>query len=200
MASHEHDHAHKGDGPAPLRFGEGVALFLWGLAEASFFFLPPEMLITFIGLQRRFRAVLTGMGWTLAGALAGALLMFSWGSGTSLKVITAFMGALPDISRAMVQEVLQALQTGGGAAALSGIMQLLPSKLFSALAPHAGLGLADYLTWFTLSQLLWLGLAAALSLLLGWLWRKLLPAVSVFWPWLVFWAAYLALWFWRLPS
>ena len=186
--------------PASLRFGEAVGLFLWGLAEASFFFLPPEMLLTWIAVQRRGRAAFWGVLATLAGALAGALLMYSWGSGTSLKVITAFMGALPDISRAMVRDALQALQTGGGAAAFGGIMQLLPSKLFSTLAPHAGLALSSYLAWFTLAQLLWLGLAAGVALLFGALWRRLLPGVSIFWPWLAFWTVYLALWFWRLPA
>jgi len=48
--------------------GVGLAAFLWGLAEATCFFIVPDVLLSFIAL-RRLRTALLCCGLALAGAL-----------------------------------------------------------------------------------------------------------------------------------
>ena len=182
------------------RFAEGVGMFLWSLAEASFLFILPEVFLTWIAMQRRWRAVLAAMAWGLAGAAAGALLMYFWGAGTSLKVISAFLSVIPGVSRGLIQEALQLMQLNGAAGILSGMLQGAPGKVFAALAAHAGLGAGAMLAFFLLARAVLFAAFAALAWGLAALWRRLLPAISPVWAWGMAWAAFHALWFFIIPA
>ena len=185
--------------PPPLRFGEGVSMFLWSLAEASFLFILPEVLLTFFAVQGRRRAVLMAMLWGLVGAVAGALLMYSWGGGTSVKVMTAFLDVIPGITRDMVHEVLRLLQLAGMPAVFVGMMQGIPGKLFAALSPQTGIALGQFLLVFLFARAVLFTVAAAFAWGAAAIWRRLLPAISPLWAWGLFWLAFHALWFFGLP-
>ncbi len=185
--------------PASLRFGEGVGMFLFSLAEASFLFILPEVLLTFFAVQGRKRAVLTAIAWGLAGAFFGALLMYSWGAGASLKVKAAFLGVIPGITRDMAHEVLQLLQLAGLPAVFVGMLQGIPGKMLAALSPHAGLGLGQFILVFLAARLVLFTVAASLAWAIAAIWRRLLPRISPLWGWGAFWLAFHALWFFGLP-
>lgn len=108
--------------------------FGWGLAEATFFFIVPDVLITRIALQDFRRALLASLV-----ALAGALL-----GGTALWLISDYergpellyrLTYLPGISGELVAATGQAMLTEGSSALLSGTLRGHPYKLF---AIHAG--------------------------------------------------------------
>src|SRR5437764_358085 len=52
---------------------------LWGLAEATLFFLVPDVYLSAVGLGN-LRAALEGCLWALAGALTGGVAMYFWGA------------------------------------------------------------------------------------------------------------------------
>jgi hypothetical protein len=59
----------------------------WGLAEATLFFLVPDILITWVALTSLRRALLSSL-WVLAGALAGGCLMHLSGASRPDQALT----------------------------------------------------------------------------------------------------------------
>ena len=57
-----------------------AAAFAWGFAEATLFFVVPDVWLTLIAVRRGLRPALVACGWALAGALAGGLAMYAWGA------------------------------------------------------------------------------------------------------------------------
>jgi membrane protein YqaA with SNARE-associated domain len=54
-----------------------LASFAWGLAESTFFFFVPDVVLTFSAL-RNYRMALRAAVAALAGALIGGTLMYAW--------------------------------------------------------------------------------------------------------------------------
>ena len=52
---------------------------IWGFAEATLFFIVPDVWLTLIAVRRGLVPALAACGWALAGALAGGLAMYAWG-------------------------------------------------------------------------------------------------------------------------
>jgi membrane protein YqaA with SNARE-associated domain len=101
----------------------------WGLAEATLFFLVPDVWLTWLALEaprRAFRACL----WALAGALAGGLLMFAWGAADGAGAEAA-LDAVPGVSPAMIAGVRSELAVGGAAALFLGPLRGVPYKLYA---------------------------------------------------------------------
>src|SRR6185436_11985528 len=73
-----------------------VLAFLWGLGEATFFFIVPDVLLTLIACRALRPAMKTTVA-TLIGALAGGALMYTMGA---LEPATArgFLEHIPAIS------------------------------------------------------------------------------------------------------
>lgn len=131
-----------GPGPVP-RLGLSAACFTWGLAEATFFFLVPDVLLSWVALDQP-RAAWQGCWRALAGALVGGTAMYLWGSVDVQAALTLLEG-IPAISRAMCDEVAQALQTDGLLAMILGPIQGTPYKVFAVQAGAAHLGWFDFL-------------------------------------------------------
>jgi membrane protein YqaA with SNARE-associated domain len=75
-----------------------LALF-WGFAEATLFFIVPDVLLSAIAVWRGRRSALHGTAWTIAGAVLGGLLMYGWSVCDFLGVV-AMLDRLPAISPA----------------------------------------------------------------------------------------------------
>jgi membrane protein YqaA with SNARE-associated domain len=52
-----------------------AAAALWGFAEATLFFIVPDVLLSIIAVRRGRRPAWIAMAWTIAGAIAGGALM-----------------------------------------------------------------------------------------------------------------------------
>lgn len=119
--------------PARRRGLYGLA-FAWGLAEATFFFFVPDILITRIAL-RDLRTSLIAAFWALTGALLGGLsLWIAAQRGASLPLLALF-DLLPGISRELLAETARAVESQGAMALFGGAWRGQPYKLF---AVHAG--------------------------------------------------------------
>jgi membrane protein YqaA with SNARE-associated domain len=139
----------------------------WGFAEASLFFLVPDVWLSRVALDSPRRA-LRGCLWALAGALGGGALMWAWG-GAAPATAEAALDSVPGISAAMVAGVRAELAGIGWSALFLGPATGTPYKIYAVEAGILGRGLLPLLAVsvparllrFVLVTLLAAGLARA---------------------------------------
>jgi membrane protein YqaA with SNARE-associated domain len=120
-----------------------LSALLWGLAEATLFFIVPDVLLTVIAL-RRLRAALVGCAWATAGALAGGLLMYGWGTAAPAYA-WQILDYVPGIGVALQTSVRDAMARNGLAALFLGPLTGTPYKLYAVAAGQQGQSLAAFL-------------------------------------------------------
>lgn len=113
--------------------GIGLAA-LWGLGEATFFFIIPDVFLSLVAVlqwPRTGRHVLSA----IAGALLGGALLFHWAAADHQKALAA-IARVPFIRERMLTEVDEGFQTQGLYALLWGSLQGIPYKLYAVQAPQ----------------------------------------------------------------
>ncbi len=103
--------------------------FAWGFAEATFFFLVPDVAITFIAL-RSLAAGLRGTIAALIGALIGGALMYSWGH-RAPDAARAFLTRVPAIHGHLLDNVREELDRRGLLAMMLGALRGTPYKIYA---------------------------------------------------------------------
>jgi len=138
--------------------GLNLIALLWGFSEATFFFIVPDVLLSFIALKSRQKATRICF-WTLSGALAGGTIMFTWGA---LHEASAdhFLVQVPAISNHLIQEVDRQVETIGSMATFAGPLTGKPYKVYAVHAGSAELNLAIFLLLSIPARLLRFLLAA----------------------------------------
>ena len=101
----------------------------WGLAEATFFFLVPDVYLTFVAL-RGLRAGLKAAAAALGGALMGGSLMYFWGL-HSPHMALAFLSHIPGIHDPLIARARVQLEGRGLVAVLLGPLQGMPYKIYA---------------------------------------------------------------------
>lgn len=124
----------------------GTALglaFLWGFAEATFFFIVPDV---YLGLMALFhwRRGLWATGAAVAGAMIGGALMFSLAAANP-AALEQFLLRIPGIGAPMVQAVAQQLDTGSLWALVAGPLGGIPYKIYAVQAGAQHLSLPLFL-------------------------------------------------------
>jgi membrane protein YqaA with SNARE-associated domain len=112
-----------------------LAALAWGFAEATLFFLVPDVLLTWIALSDA-RAAWRACLWALAGALLGGLLMFAWGWFDHASALAA-LDYVPAVSAEMCEDVAEQLREDGARALFVGPATGTPYKIYAVQAPHA---------------------------------------------------------------
>lgn len=133
-----------------------LVTFLWGVAEATFFFIVPDVALTFIGavdLKRGMQACL----YATAGALVGGVILFAWGD-ADREAARAAMDRVPAVSAEMLDTVEEQLESSGPLATFVGAFSGTPYKLYAVSAPGAGIGLIPFLLVGAGARLLRFGL------------------------------------------
>jgi membrane protein YqaA with SNARE-associated domain len=115
----------------------------WGFAEATLFFVVPDVHLTALAL-RDVRAGLWASLWAAAGALAGGALMWAWGAGAP-EVAAATLERVPAVGQAMRARVHLELVEQGWAAVLLGPTSGTPYKLYAATSGALGMSLGGLL-------------------------------------------------------
>jgi membrane protein YqaA with SNARE-associated domain len=138
-----------------------LALF-WGFAEATLFFIVPDVLLSAIAVWRGRRAARRGTAWTIAGAVLGGLLMYGWSVCDFLGVV-AMLDRLPAISPAMIMGVRDALGRSGAGGMVIGALTGVPYKIYAVMAPQVGVSLATFLAVSVPARALRFVLVVALS-------------------------------------
>ena len=167
---------------------------LWGFAEATLFFVVPDVFLTLVALRDR-RAGLLACGAATAGAVVGGLLMYLWGR-TDAGEASAALLAVPGIGRGMIQGVRSSLDSTGLLALFLGPLSGTPYKIYAVMSGDMGLGLAMFLVVsvpargvrFIILTLAtsWVSRRPLAAWTLG---RKRIAAIAL---WIVFYALYFA--------
>lgn len=103
---------------------------LWGFAEATFFFIVPDVWISLVALSSLHDG-LAACGYSLIGAILGGIIMYRWGK-VDLKAANDFMVHIPAIRPKDIQEVRASLQKSGVFAVLLGPLLGIPYKIYAA--------------------------------------------------------------------
>lgn len=116
---------------------------LWGLAEATAFFIVPDVLLSWLALRSPrsgFIACLYG----LAGALVGGTVMWIWAT-LDPQSARRLIASLPAIDTAMIASVHQQVADRGLGALFLGPLRGVPYKIYAVEAATLGQGLAVFL-------------------------------------------------------
>lgn len=113
---------------------------LWGAAEASLFFVVPDVVIGYVALRRGWRLGLAAAAGAALGAVLGGAVIYLW-SAQSPRALAA-VEAVPAVSRSMVETARSEIRRDGWLpAALRGPLTSTPYKVYAALAPEARVSL-----------------------------------------------------------
>lgn len=117
--------------------------FFWGLAEATLFFIVPDVLFTFLALFDPSLAYWSCL-FALTGALIGGGLMYQWGKknfGLAVRIVES----LPGISNGLVQREKANLGKKKLWAILLGPLKGVPYKIYAICAPSSDISLSQFL-------------------------------------------------------
>lgn len=169
--------------------------FIWGLADATFFFVVPDAILTHLALRNFRRAILASL-WATAGVLlGGTALWFAARHGHTQDLLNAF-DWLPGISRDLMVLTAQSLNLNGLSAVATGTVIGQPLKIYAVHAGAQNVALGPFLAVAATSHLTRFALTSSAAWLLA---RALRDRPEAFllrvhvYAWIGFYAAYFAL-------
>jgi membrane protein YqaA with SNARE-associated domain len=109
------------------------AAFICGLAEATFFFIVPDVFLSFVAILDWPRTWKDSLA-AIAGALLGGVLLFHWASSNSAEAHAA-LARVPLIRENMFAKVDDGFRNQGLLSVLLGSVSGLPYKLYAVEAP-----------------------------------------------------------------
>lgn len=115
---------------------------IWGLFEATVFFIIPDVIVTFIGLSGYKRA-LWGAVWALVGAIIGGTMMYFFGV-YQFDWIAGVVADVPAISEEMMESVRLSLESEGLIAMIFGPTKGIPYKIYAIYASSVEIGFAAF--------------------------------------------------------
>jgi membrane protein YqaA with SNARE-associated domain len=178
------------------RHALNIAAFAWGFAEATLFFIVPDVLLSYIGLKRGAKAGAIASVAAAIGAGAGGVVMALW-SLADPEAARAAVLAVPAISEAMAARAEAEMAENWFVATLLGPLSSTPFKVYAVLAPHAGASVPAFALAGIVARLpRFLVVAAGTALIARWLGRWLSER-QLLWvligAWLLFYAVFFAL-------
>jgi membrane protein YqaA with SNARE-associated domain len=108
---------------------EAAISFVWGLAEATVFFIIPDVFLTLVAC-RSLRRALEGTLFALAGALVGGTVMFSFGLDAPERA-RALLDAVPAIQPGLIADVRAQLESQGLLGMALGPARGTPYKIYA---------------------------------------------------------------------
>jgi len=123
--------------------GVNLIALLWGLAEATLFFIVPDVWLSGISLYNLKKALMASL-FCLAGALLGGMAIYLWGLYSPVTAIET-IARVPAINMEMLVRVQQNLSVEGVWAILFGPLSGTPYKTYAAQAASAGIGWLPFL-------------------------------------------------------
>ena len=106
--------------------------FFWGLAEATLFFIVPDVALSVVALKGVDIGLVACL-YALGGALVGGTIMYYWGR-TNIEKVTNILIMIPAIRPKDIEKVSSDLQKSGVIAILFGPILGIPYKIYAAYA------------------------------------------------------------------
>jgi hypothetical protein len=180
--------------------GSPVALLIgavWGFAEATLFFIVPDVWLGFVAIfARRWAGGVVVAA--IVGAAIGSVVLWYW-SLASGPVVSRLLLELPGLNEVDLVQARGALVSQGAPAIAFAWLQAVPIKVYVHEAALVGVPLADVLAYVAFNRLVRLGLVVALAAVVGRVLETMIRAraavavVGYVVLWLGLYAAYYAL-------
>lgn len=181
------------------RHALNIAAFVWGIAEATLFFIVPDVLLSYVGLKRGPRAAAVASTFAALGAACGGVLMFWWSSHDPTAARGAVL-AVPAISEAMAAHAEAAMADNWFVATLLGPLSSTPFKLYAILAPHAGASLPAFALASVAARLPRFLIVSVGTALIGRGLRRWLSETQLQWLLIGAWLLFYVVFFARMPN
>lgn len=169
---------------------------IWGFAEATLFFIVPDVWIGLLALFS-WRAGLRAVAWAVMGALIGGALMYGVGANVDRQRGARLLEAVPAISPAMIERVEEEMRQRGPASMLLGPLQGTPYKIYAWTGGVQEQPLGAMLLWTLPARGARFLLVAVVAALYGGLVRRITPRIGwLLGPYLLAWTLFYAGYFW----
>ena len=167
----------------------------WGFAEATFFFVVPDVWLGFVALYAP-RRTPTTLAAIVAGAAAGVTVLYL-ATLVAADALTSAVLTMPGIGPADLEQARVRLAEDGVMAILTALIEGRPIKLYALAAALDGLGLVELVLFAVLNRLVRLVIVGVVLGSVGWAGRSIIArrprAVAVLYvlSWTLFYAVYL---------
>ncbi|MFD2206474.1 hypothetical protein [Kiloniella antarctica] len=173
--------------------------FLWGFAEATFFFIVPDVFLSYLSVKYNLKTAIKSALFTLSGAFIGGVIIYHLGNSYSSDIID-YIDILPAISPAMIVTAKEDLEQFGILSILIGAFSGVPYKVFAAQAGQLSIPLISFIAIFIPARLIRWFQVIFIAQLIG---NILLNHVSkkfVLWAFFSFWVIFYSLFFVFMPN
>ena len=133
------------------RIWMGLA-FVWGAAEAMFFFVVADMPITLMTARSGLRTGVMAALWATVGALLGGVLLYLW-AGADGAGLGRLLDLVPAVSASQIAATKQQMADDWVFATLMGGFTGEPYKLYAAAAGEQRLSLLPFLAVSVVARL-----------------------------------------------
>ncbi len=178
----------------PELIGAGV----WGFAEATFFFLVPDVLLTAIGI-RDLRRGLWACVLAATTALGGGLVMYAWGAHDP-DLARSVLDWIPAISPGLITHAAEEVRARELVALFLAPLHGEPYKIFAVVAGQLGVPLPGFILVSMLSRLSRFVLLTLLAAVCRKALCRRLSLRSVLAIHLVLWTAFYSVYFTVMPN
>jgi membrane protein YqaA with SNARE-associated domain len=121
--------------------------FLWGFAEATLFFIVPDVLLGAVALFAP-RAAPRALAYTLAGALAGGALTYGVANELQPSRSEAVLDGVPTVNDSAIRRVKQEMHDDGARSIIYGPLRMgTPYKLYARAAAVEDETLGSFILW-----------------------------------------------------
>ncbi len=124
-------------------FALAVLAMAWGFAEATLFFIVPDVLLSAIAISSP-RLAMVCCVFATVGALGGGLLVYTWGE-SDIDRVVAVMDRIPAIGPQMMQSVEGEVVEHGVSSLFLGPMRGVSYKLYAAFVGAEQLSRTSFL-------------------------------------------------------
>jgi hypothetical protein len=170
---------------------------LWGFAEATVFFIVPDVQLSWLALRSPKRGLIACL-FALLGALIGGSAMWMWGR-FDPDAARAIFESLPAISGATIASVRQQFADSGIAGLILGPLRGTPYKIYAVEAADLGHGLAIFLAVSIPARLIRFVLVTIVAGAVSWTLRRRVSLRTVQSIHVLFWTVFYV-WFFTVMA
>jgi membrane protein YqaA with SNARE-associated domain len=152
-----------------------VAAFLWGYAEATRFWLIPDILLGWVGLNRP-RSIVPGVVAATFGAVVGGVGMHRRASGERAR-----LAEIPGINEALLADAHERFASRRWVAVMRAPIDGIPYKVYATESGTAGRPLYELIAWSTAARAWRFLLTAIVAALIGHLFTRSVRRDEGFW-------------------
>jgi membrane protein YqaA with SNARE-associated domain len=121
--------------------------FAWAFAEATLFFIVPDVWIGWVALVAR-RAAWAVLGFTLLGALVGGTLTYAVSAATAPATTASIVDSVPTVNPDAIERVSNEMEEHGSRSVVFGPLRMgTPYKLYARAAAVQDESLVAFLLW-----------------------------------------------------